>query len=425
MKTYHLAINMVIFIICFGIRVSACSNPFDRISAGVVLNDGENFNFSHLKSIGQYGINYYNQDIVISIPQTGIKDIKILTPTTDPINWNDEVEITRVSFFNNYIYIDVRYGGGCKTHEFTLYADSILSGNKPVECRLTLLHNANGDGCKALINETLFFSLANFQKIHPGIGPVKFSINGSGSRFIWYPDNSEAIMYRSHFDNRAMVYLTYKHFLNHNFRTCIFPVMRICTDTSLAFLQSPINYGDYVFTELKWLIDNNIIQNSDALDPDIIRQSIGTKNRQYWTFQDSSLGYDLYFQVDLDSTGTYTWGPAVHDVRDCSESIPFLLPPQQFGTTAVLPPKRTTVIDNNHLSVKLSGDLFQITGNNLKPGMRVELIDLQGKIAEKSVLISNQNGFTFAPKNRFHAGLYYVRINNGRNWVLSNVLLMK
>ncbi len=56
--------------------------------------------------------------------------------------------------------IRVSYGGGCKEHGFTLYYEHLpilsqYSGS------LLLSHNANGDLCKALITEDLYFDLSS------------------------------------------------------------------------------------------------------------------------------------------------------------------------------------------------------------------------------------------------------------------------
>jgi hypothetical protein len=56
---------------------------------------------------------------------------------------------------NNTLSIKVTYFGGCKKHSFELYGFKETK-NKIV---LNLEHNTNGDTCKKIIRENLFFDL--------------------------------------------------------------------------------------------------------------------------------------------------------------------------------------------------------------------------------------------------------------------------
>ena len=56
------------------------------------------------------------------------------------------------------LLIDVRYGGGCKKHEFSLKVGGCAE-SMPVQCRVKLMHNSNGDFCEAIKFETVVISL--------------------------------------------------------------------------------------------------------------------------------------------------------------------------------------------------------------------------------------------------------------------------
>jgi hypothetical protein len=76
---------------------------------------------------------------------------------------DDPFDITGAEIIDDCLKIEVRYGGGCKIHDFTLYYTplpdfSLFSGV------LQLSHNANGDTCKALCHEDIYFDLSGLRK---------------------------------------------------------------------------------------------------------------------------------------------------------------------------------------------------------------------------------------------------------------------
>lgn len=58
----------------------------------------------------------------------------------------------------------VQYGGGCREHEFTLCWDGHFMESFPLQVRLVLHHDGNGDMCRALPTETLTFDLKALEK---------------------------------------------------------------------------------------------------------------------------------------------------------------------------------------------------------------------------------------------------------------------
>jgi hypothetical protein len=49
----------------------------------------------------------------------------------------------------------VQYGGGCRDHAFVLVASSAFAESNPVQAFVELVHDANGDLCKALVTRDL------------------------------------------------------------------------------------------------------------------------------------------------------------------------------------------------------------------------------------------------------------------------------
>jgi hypothetical protein len=57
------------------------------------------------------------------------------------------------------IEIDVRYGGGCKEHNFKLEVGNACAESMPVQCRAKLVDLTSGDFCEALVGKTVVFSI--------------------------------------------------------------------------------------------------------------------------------------------------------------------------------------------------------------------------------------------------------------------------
>jgi hypothetical protein len=60
----------------------------------------------------------------------------------------------------NFAMATIRYGGGCKPHEFKAYWDNSWIKTKPPGINLVIRHNANGDTCKAIKTTRVQIDLA-------------------------------------------------------------------------------------------------------------------------------------------------------------------------------------------------------------------------------------------------------------------------
>ena len=81
-----------------------------------------------------------------------------------PDTWGtDAYTINASTVQDDILSVDVSYSGGCETHTFTLVAEERFLESLPVQLRVSLAHNANGDTCEALITEELHFNLTTIK----------------------------------------------------------------------------------------------------------------------------------------------------------------------------------------------------------------------------------------------------------------------
>lgn len=94
----------------------------------------------------------------------------IITQKADGRRWPaDPVTISEAVIRNDSLQLSVSFGGGCRDHTFLLLSDGAWMESYPVQVRVQLSHNANGDNCKALLNRVLRFDLT----------PLKVAYNAS------------------------------------------------------------------------------------------------------------------------------------------------------------------------------------------------------------------------------------------------------
>jgi hypothetical protein len=88
---------------------------------------------------------------------------QIQIKTNDSNLYTDPSSIINAEIQKDILTLVVRYGGGCKDHEFELYWDGLFMESEPVQVRLELSHNSNGDLCRALLTDELSFSLSKIK----------------------------------------------------------------------------------------------------------------------------------------------------------------------------------------------------------------------------------------------------------------------
>ncbi len=63
---------------------------------------------------------------------------------------SDPITIDTIEIRRNIMYIDVTYSGGCEEHDFKVIGSNAIAKSMPAIRSVQLIHNANGDSCRAL-----------------------------------------------------------------------------------------------------------------------------------------------------------------------------------------------------------------------------------------------------------------------------------
>jgi hypothetical protein len=87
--------------------------------------------------------------------------------TEQPSRWrHDPYEFRSMSMSGDTLVVEVRYGGGCEQHDFTLLVMPIFMESYPVQMSGSLAHDAKGDMCRALVSSTLRFDLSPLRELY-------------------------------------------------------------------------------------------------------------------------------------------------------------------------------------------------------------------------------------------------------------------
>lgn len=85
----------------------------------------------------------------------------------DPEAWGtDAYVINAATVEDDTLRVNVSYSGGCETHAFTLVAEPMFLESFPVQLRVSIAHNANGDTCEASITEDHVFDLTPIKEVY-------------------------------------------------------------------------------------------------------------------------------------------------------------------------------------------------------------------------------------------------------------------
>ena len=78
----------------------------------------------------------------------------------------DRYVLNAATVTDDTLTLNVSYGGGCETHEFTLVASDSFLESFPVQLQMSLAHKANGDLCKAWLTEEYHFDLTPIKTMY-------------------------------------------------------------------------------------------------------------------------------------------------------------------------------------------------------------------------------------------------------------------
>ena len=90
----------------------------------------------------------------------------VVTSATTAEWGTDEYTINAATIQGDTLSINVSYSGGCETHEFTLVAEPVFLESFPVQLRVSLAHNANGDTCEESLTEDYHFDLTPIKQVY-------------------------------------------------------------------------------------------------------------------------------------------------------------------------------------------------------------------------------------------------------------------
>lgn len=80
------------------------------------------------------------------------------------------------------LFAQVRYGGGCQEHEFSMHTTGAWMKSMPPQLMLYLDHKANNDNCRALITKEIAFDFSKTK--YPGSKQMKFVVNDDREKAI-------------------------------------------------------------------------------------------------------------------------------------------------------------------------------------------------------------------------------------------------
>ena len=74
-----------------------------------------------------------------------------------------EVEILNANIVDSTLTLNVKYNGGCEDHTFKLNGSKVIQKSMPPIRGIMLIHNANKDQCRELIEQELKFNISDFK----------------------------------------------------------------------------------------------------------------------------------------------------------------------------------------------------------------------------------------------------------------------
>jgi hypothetical protein len=131
---------------------------------------------------------------------------------------------------------------------------------------------------------------------------------------------------------------------------------------------------------------------------------------QYWTLQDSLLGYNAFYTSSVDKDGNLKWGDIISVRKSCGSDLQFKLPPNAIeGSTSVSSLKSSGPASVNDFSIKIAkGKYLFILKNNAPTNAYIGILDLKGRVLSKFAVPTNERIFSLPFTNSFSKGIYQV-----------------
>ena len=103
---------------------------------------------------------------------------KISTPS-------DPVTIKSVRMEGNKLILTVQYSGGCENHSFQCIGSPVIAKSLPPIRAVQLVHTANGDACKKLIEQTLEIDISALAYKQEAESKIFLNLEGWAERIVY------------------------------------------------------------------------------------------------------------------------------------------------------------------------------------------------------------------------------------------------
>ncbi len=98
---------------------------------------------------------------------------------------SDELTIENAKVSGNTLTLAITYVGGCADHDFRLVGSEMISKSMPPIRAVKVVHNANGDTCKATVKKTLNFDLTELAYKQEAGSEIMLKIEGVSEPVKW------------------------------------------------------------------------------------------------------------------------------------------------------------------------------------------------------------------------------------------------
>ena len=78
----------------------------------------------------------------------------------------DAFALNTATIEGDILKVNLSYGGGCASHQFTLVASNSFHESSPVQLPIYIAHNANGDPCEAYPTDDYHFNLTPIKNLY-------------------------------------------------------------------------------------------------------------------------------------------------------------------------------------------------------------------------------------------------------------------
>ena len=112
-------------------------------------------------------------------------DCKTILPLNEEANpgQSDPYQLDSLAVNNHCLEVFVSYSGGCGEAEFDLYATNKVMQSMPPQAVL-LLNFKDEDPCRAIVRDTLYFDLSNFNELAKS-GGIWLHLKDSDKRVLY------------------------------------------------------------------------------------------------------------------------------------------------------------------------------------------------------------------------------------------------